>query len=185
MASRSYSRAVTRTLEEIEERLHRSAAAPQDHPVFMLAPDCAEESQAEPAPPGLRVLVVDDNVDAAHTLAMLVQLAGHDVRIAYDGPPALTMAQAFQPQVVLLDLNLPAMDGYEVARKLRERPETHEAVLAAVSGWGQPEDKRRSRDAGFDRHFVKPVDPKIITKLLSDARRGREGLPPGNFFDRR
>lgn len=158
----------------------------------MLAPDRTAKSQAEQenqvetaAPSSLRVLVVDDNVDAAHTLAILVQLAGHDVRIAYDGPPALTMAQAFQPQVVLLDLNLPAMDGYEVARKLRARPETHEAVLAAVSGWGQPEDKRRSKDAGFDRHFVKPVDPNIITKLLSDARSGRQGLPPGNFSDRR
>jgi two-component system OmpR family response regulator len=186
MVSQSYSRAVTRTLGEIEEPLHRPAVAPQDHPVFMFAPDRAEESQAEPAAlSGLRVLVVDDNVDAAQTLAMLVQLAGHDVRIAYDGPPALTLAQAFQPQVVLLDLNLPAMDGYEVARKLRERPETHEAVLAAVSGWGQPEDKLRSKDAGFDRHFVKPVDPNIITKLLSDAQRGRRGLPPGNFSNRR
>jgi CheY-like chemotaxis protein len=185
MVSQSYSRAVTPALGEIEERLHRPAAAPQDRPVFMLAPDRAEEIQTEPATPSLRVLVVDDNVDAAHTLAMLVQLAGHVVRIAYDGQPDLTLEQAFQTQVVLLDLNLTAMDGYEVARKLRERPETHEAVLAAVSGWGQPEDKRRSRDAGFDRHFVKPVDHKIITKVLSDARRGREGLPPGNFFDRR
>lgn len=184
MVSQIDSRAVTRTLWEIDERLHRTAAAPQDRPVFMFAPQHVEESQAQPATPSsLRVLVVDDNVDAAQTLAMLVQLAGHEVRIAYDGPPALTLAQAFQPQVVLLDLNLPAMDGYEVARKLRERPETQEAVLAAVSGWGQPEDRRRSKDAGFDRHFVKPVDPNIITKLLSDARRGREGLPPGNFFE--
>jgi CheY-like chemotaxis protein len=185
MVSQSYSRAVTPALGEIEERLHRPAAAPQDRPVFMLAPDRAEEIQTEPATPSLRVLVVDDNVDAAHTLAMLVQLAGHDVRIAYDGPPALTLAEAFQPQVVLLDLNLPAMDGYEVARKLREKPETQEAVLAAVSGWGQPEDRRRSKDAGFDRHYVKPVDPNIITKLLADARRGRQGLPPASFFDRR
>lgn len=150
----------------------------------MLAPDRVEGRQPKPATPtGLRVLVVDDNVDAAHTLAMLVQLAGHDVRIAYDGPPALTLAEAFQPQVVLLDLNLPAMDGYEVARKLREKPETQEVVLAAVSGWGQPEDRRRSKEAGFDRHYVKPVDPNIITKLLSDAQRGRQGLPPGSFFD--
>jgi two-component system, OmpR family, response regulator len=186
MLSQRYTRAVTRTLWDVEERLDRHVVAPQDRPVFMLAPERLAESHVQPAaPPGLRVLVVDDNVDAAHTLAMLVQLAGHDVRIAYDGPPALTLAQAFQPQVVLLDLNLPAMDGYEVARKLRERPETHEAVLAAVSGWGQLEDRRRSKDAGFDRHFVKPVDPNIITRLLSDAQRGREGLPPGNFFDRR
>jgi len=186
MVSEIDSRAVTRTFWENEQYLHRAAVAPQDHPVFMLAPERFGQSQARPdAPVGLRVLVVDDNIDAAHTLAMLVQLAGHDVRIAYDGPPALTLAQTFQPQVVLLDLNLPAMDGYEVARKLRERPETHEAVLAAVSGWGQPEDRLRSKDAGFDRHFVKPVDPNIITKLLSDSHRGRAGLPQGNFFDRR
>ncbi|MBV9999681.1 MAG: response regulator [Verrucomicrobia bacterium] len=185
MASQVASRTNTRTHCEIEESLGGTAVALQARPVFLLAPERFEARQAEQATPvGLRVLVVDDNVDAAHTLAMLVQLAGHDVRIAYDGPPALMLAQAFQPQVVLLDLNLPAMDGYEVARKLRERPETQEAVLAAVSGWGQPEDRRRSKEAGFDRHFVKPVDPNIITKLLSDARRGRNGLPPASFFDR-
>jgi CheY-like chemotaxis protein len=179
------SRAVIGTLEEIEERLLRPAAGPSDHPIFMYAPHRMDQIDAQPVrPSGLRVLVVDDNVDAANTLAMLVQLAGHDVRIAYDGPPALTLAQAFQPHVVLLDLNLPAMDGYEVARRLRERPEMHEAVLAAVSGWGQPEDRRRSKDAGFDRHYVKPVDPNTITKLLSDAKGGRTGLPPASFFDR-
>ena len=186
MVSQQGFRAATGTLREIEERLAHPLAALQDRPVFLFAPEHMEEVQVQPeAPAGLRVLVVDDNVDAAQTLAMLVQLAGHDVRVAYDGPPALTLAQAFQPQVVLLDLNLPAMDGYEVARKLRERPETHEAVLAAVTGWGQPEDRRRSKDAGFDRHFVKPVDPNIITKLLSDAQAGRGRLPPGNFFEKR
>jgi CheY-like chemotaxis protein len=186
MVSQYDPHAVTGTLLETEARIDWPVAVLQDRPVFMLAPQNVEEGKAQPATPvGLRVLVVDDNVDAAHTLAMLVQLAGHDVRVAYDGPPALTLAQAFQPQVVLLDLNLPAMDGYEVARRLRERPETHEAVLAAVTGWGQPEDRRRSKDAGFDRHFVKPVDPNVITKLLSDARGGRRSLPPASFFDRR
>jgi CheY-like chemotaxis protein len=118
--------------------------------------------------PFRRVLVVDDNVDAADSIAWLLQLGGHEVRVAYDGPTALLIAQAFRPQVVLLDIGMPGMDGYEVCRRLRQQPGTERAVLIALTGWGQDEDRRRSGEAGFDHHFVKPVEPSALQKLLAD-----------------
>jgi CheY-like chemotaxis protein len=161
---------------------HGSFKDPQGLDPGMLAPEPTEAGQqrvAEPSP--LRVLVVDDNVDAADSLAMLVKLAGHEVQVAHDGPLALRVAETFRPQLVLLDLGLPAMDGYEVARQLRRRPETRETVLAAVTGWGQAEDLRRSKQAGFDRHFVKPVEPAVLIRLLSDAKAYGEKLPSEGF----
>jgi CheY-like chemotaxis protein len=113
-----------------------------------------------------RVLVVDDNVDAADSLAMLLRLAEQEVRVAYDGPTALLIAQAFRPQVVLLDLGMPGMDGYDVAHRLRENPEVKPELLVAMTGWGQEEDRRRSRQAGFDHHLVKPVEPEELEQLL-------------------
>src|SRR5262249_4803970 len=110
--------------------------------------------------PPRRVLVVDDNVDAADSLGLLLKLAGHLVRVAHDGPTALVVAQAFHPQVVLLDIGMPDMDGYEVARQLRKQPELQPALLVALTGWGQDTDRRRSIEAGFDIHLVKPVEPK-------------------------
>jgi PAS domain S-box-containing protein len=117
-----------------------------------------------------RVLVVDDNVDSAESLAMLLKVNGHEVRVAYDGPAALLEAAAFMPEVVLLDIGLPGMSGYEVARKLRELPEAKGALLVAQTGWGQAEDRRRSKEAGFDHHLVKPVDvPKLLELLGAPA----------------
>jgi CheY-like chemotaxis protein len=113
-----------------------------------------------------RVLVVDDNVDAADSLAMLVRLAGQEVRVAYDGPTALLIAEAFRPQVVFLDIGMPGMDGYAVARRLREDPELMPAVLVAMTGWGQEEDRRRSLQAGFDHHLVKPAEPAELEQML-------------------
>lgn len=117
-----------------------------------------------------RVLIVDDNVDAAESLAILLRLAGHEVRTAYDGPTGLEIAQSFQPDLILSDIGLPGMTGYEIARRLRARPEFRNTVLSAMSGWGQEEDRRRSREAGFDYHFVKPVDPADLERLLTDQR---------------
>ena len=114
-----------------------------------------------------RVLIVDDNRDAADSLAALVGLAGHDVRVVHDGPAALTVAEAFRPEVVLLDIGLPGMSGYEVARRLRGLPPTAGAVLAALTGYGQDEDRRQSREAGIDHHLVKPPDPDALRRLLS------------------
>jgi PAS domain S-box-containing protein len=121
----------------------------------------------------LRILVVDDNVDASDGLKMLLELNGEQVRAAYDGESALTVAREFRPQVALLDVGMPRMDGYEVARRLRAAPETREAVLVAVTGWGQPEDRRRSSEAGFDHHLVKPVEPSALEKLLDSFKAKR------------
>ncbi len=114
-----------------------------------------------------RILVVDDNVDAATTLGMLLRLGGHEVLLSHDGPAALEAARSFVPDVVLLDIGLPGLDGYGVARVLRQSPETESALLIAVSGYGQDEDRRRSREAGFDQHLTKPVDFDVLTALLA------------------
>jgi len=124
------------------------------------------DPDAEDASEGLRVLVVDDNHDAAELLGMLVEHWGHQVAMAHDGVEALEVAARFRPQVLLLDLGLPRLDGYEVARKLREDPGLADAMLVAVSGYGRAEDRQRTREAGFDDHLVKPVDHEVLRKLL-------------------
>ncbi len=114
-----------------------------------------------------RILVVDDNADAAESLAMLLRLKGHDVRTAHDGAAALDVARTFGPQVVLLDIGLPGMDGYEVARRLRREEGLKGVLLVALTGYGQEEDRRRSREAGFNRHLVKPVEPGALNEVLT------------------
>jgi PAS domain S-box-containing protein len=116
-----------------------------------------------------KILAVDDNLDAANTLAMLLRILGHDVRTAHDGPSAIEAAQAWRPDIVLLDIGLPGMDGYEVARRLRALPDLRACILVAVTGYGQEEDRRRSANAGFDHHLVKPVDPQALTELLAEC----------------
>jgi len=122
---------------------------------------------------GLRVLVVDDNKDAAESLAMLLQLLGHSVRTTSDGPKALQEAQSHRPDLILLDIGMPGMDGYEVARRLRQLEESRDAMIVALTGWGQLEDRRRSREAGFDHHMVKPPDLAEVERMLKllQARR--------------
>ncbi|UQA57193.1 response regulator [Polyangium aurulentum] len=124
----------------------------------------------------LRVLVVDDNHDAADTLAMLLEMMGHDVKTANDGLEAIKVAKSELPQVVLLDIGMPGMNGYDVARKLREQPETRGVVLVAMTGWGQDEDRARSKEAGFDHHLVKPVEPSVLSTLL--AQLAASAAPP-------
>jgi signal transduction histidine kinase len=116
-----------------------------------------------------RVLVVDDNVDAAESLALLLRLGGHEARVAHDGPSALMLAEAEPPEVAFLDIGMPGMDGYELARRLREQPALRGVLLVALTGWGQDEDRRRTREAGFDAHEVKPVSPEALEELLSKA----------------
>jgi two-component system, chemotaxis family, CheB/CheR fusion protein len=113
-----------------------------------------------------RVLVVDDNVDSADNLALLLRLRGHEVVVAYDGPGALKTAGSFHPEAVLLDIGLPGLDGYQVASRLRRRRQTSTALLLALTGYGQEEDQLRSRQAGFNHHLTKPVDPQVIYDLL-------------------
>jgi two-component system CheB/CheR fusion protein len=121
------------------------------------------------------VLVVDDNADAAETLAMLLEHWGHDVKLAVDGPTALETAAAQHPDLVLLDIGLPGMTGYEVAEQIRANPALSDTVLVAMTGYGQAEDKKRSRQAGFTLHLVKPVEPPLLQKLLSSLGEARGG----------
>jgi PAS domain S-box-containing protein len=126
------------------------------------------QKEVSPLPAGLRrrILVVDDNVDAAESLALLLRLQGQVVRVAHDGPSALATAQAFQPEMVFLDIGMPGMDGYEVAQHLRQQPGLEHVMLVALTGWGQEEDRRRSREAGFDKHLIKPVEPEVLHRVL-------------------
>jgi PAS domain S-box-containing protein len=121
------------------------------------------------AAPSRRILVVDDNVDSAESLGMLLKLMGNEVALAYDGPSALQTAAALVPDLVLLDLGMPGMDGFEVARRLRALPQLRAAVLVAQTGWAQEEDRRQSREAGFHFHLVKPVDPQELARLVALA----------------
>ena len=121
---------------------------------------------AAPATPR-RILVVDDNVDSTESLTLLLQLEGHDVRAALDGHTAIAAAIAFHPQVVLLDIGLPDMDGLEVARHLRLRPETKQVLMIALTGYAQPEDRQHCLDAGFDHHVVKPLDFERLRTLIA------------------
>ncbi|MDC3961038.1 PAS domain S-box protein [Polyangium jinanense] len=113
-----------------------------------------------------RILVVDDNVDAAESLALMLGYLGHETRVAHDGPSTLQIATSFQPELVLLDIGLPGFDGYEVARRLRAQRETRVAILVAITGYGQEEDRKRARKAGFDHHLTKPVDHDRLISLI-------------------
>jgi len=121
----------------------------------------------EGLPSGHRLLVVDDNRDAAISFAMLLRLHGHEVEIAHDGASALALATTFTPHLVFLDLGMPGMDGYEVARRLRQQPGMERVVLTALTGWGQQEDRRRTLEAGFDHHLVKPPEEAALERVLS------------------
>ena len=134
-------------------------------------PTAPTAPSAEQADATLRVLVVDDNIDAADTLAALLDMGGHATRVANDGYQAMAMAQEFQPQVVFLDIGLPGMNGYEVARKLRELPGMERAFLVALTGWGAREDRERSSEAGFDHHLTKPADMNAVETLLANLAR--------------
>jgi CheY-like chemotaxis protein len=112
------------------------------------------------------VLIADDNRDAAESLAMLLELAGHEVRVADHGKAALAVAQVFRPDMAVLDIGMPDMSGYEVARALRAEPWATGVTLIALTGWGQDSDRRRAIEAGFDHHLIKPVDPDRLAELI-------------------
>jgi len=118
-----------------------------------------------------RVLVVDDNQDAAQMLSLLLTMLGKEVKTANDGIEALQVAAEFLPEVILLDLGMPRMDGYEAARCIRKEAWGKDMVLIALTGWGEEDDKRRTIEAGFDHHLVKPVEPSILEKIFSDLPR--------------
>src|SRR5580692_531484 len=120
-----------------------------------------------------RILVADDNRDALESLARLLELSGHEIHKAVDGVQALEAATRERPDLVLLDIGMPGMDGYEVARRIRSQPWGRAATLVALSGWGQESDRKRSREAGFDSHCIKPLDPQRLSMLLASLS------PPG------
>jgi two-component system, chemotaxis family, CheB/CheR fusion protein len=117
----------------------------------------------------LRVLIVEDDADSAQTLALLLKLWGYEVAVVYDGPNALDATTTYQPDVVFLDIALPRMDGYEVARQLRRLPGMDKALLVAITGYGYEADVRRCKEAGIDGHFLKPVEPTVLRELLAKA----------------
>jgi CheY-like chemotaxis protein len=133
--------------------------------VHLPAARATSEPRAETIDPALsspsiarRVLIVDDNIDGAESMAIRLRLTEHEVRIVNDGPSAIEAATAFKPEVVVLDIGLPGMDGYEVARQLRRDPMLSRSLFIALTGYGQEQDRDRAREAGFDIHFTKPID---------------------------
>ena len=134
-------------------------------PVAEPARPCEENGQAPI--PKCCVLIVDDNRDSADTLAMLLRVLGHEVRTAYDGEQGIQAAEALRPDVALLDIGMPGLNGYDACRRIREQPWGKGILLIALTGWGQEEDRRRTEEAGFNRHLVKPVDPAALVDLLA------------------
>jgi signal transduction histidine kinase len=164
-----------RLVEMHEGRIAISSAGPgQGTEVDIRLPTAsaigAPAVEAEPptvsAARSLRVLIVEDNVDAAETLALVVSQLGHTTRIAHDGGTAITFAEQFEPDLVLLDIGLPVINGYGVAQALRTRPALNHVYVAAVTGWGQDDDRRKAQEAGFDSHFTKPLAPSTLEELL-------------------
>jgi len=139
-------------------------------PVAPPAPAASPVEPAEAAPHSIprRVLIADDNRDAADSMAMLLRLMGNEVRTVHDGIAAVEEAAAFRPSVILLDIGMPRLNGYDAARLIRQQRWSAGTLLVALTGWGQEEDKRRAADAGFDRHFTKPLDPGELRRLITD-----------------
>lgn len=135
-----------------------------------LTTDAAAAPSTSSAPVRRRVLVVDDNADAAESLSTLLSLYGHETRMAHDGSRAIEDAELFHPDVVFLDIGMPGMDGHETARRIREHAWGQDMVLVALTGWGQTEDRRRSKEAGFNHHLVKPADPSEVIAVIDALR---------------
>jgi PAS domain S-box-containing protein len=135
-------------------------------------------SEETSGPPGrlCRILVVDDNKDSAESLALLLGVSGHQSEVAHDGEQAVEKSADFMPDIILLDIGLPGMDGYETCRTIRAQPWGRNVLVVAVTGWGQPEDRRRSREAGFNAHLVKPVDPRELVRVLASAGQGQPAV---------
>jgi signal transduction histidine kinase/ActR/RegA family two-component response regulator len=173
--------ALVKTLAELHGGSVEAKSAGLGHGAEFIVrlPRASAPAGAAPAPvarragPPCRILVVDDNRDAAEMLAMYLRSDGHEVRVAADGHAALTEAAAFRPEVALLDIGMPGLSGYDVARTLRRDPETASTLLVAITGWGQDGDRRLAMAAGFDAHLTKPADPAAISVLLNERARRR------------
>jgi CheY-like chemotaxis protein len=165
---------VRRILEKHGGEVHASSAGLNQGSEFLvnlprlhyIAPKSELASNKITNGPGKLVLLVDDNRDIADNLSLLLELKGHRVLVAHDGPSAIEIAKAERPEAIVLDIGLPGMDGYEVAIKLRQNPELAKTLLIAFSGYGQASDKEKSKAAGFDEHLVKPIDNEKLFALL-------------------
>jgi CheY-like chemotaxis protein len=131
---------------------------------------------SDPAPPPARsrILIADDNRDAADSLSMLLELAGHEVRVAHQGRAALSLAQTFRPDVALLDIGMPDLSGYEVSQELRREPWGQWIQLIALTGWGQEKDRQQALEAGFNHHLTKPIDPDQLEALISSGQQTKD-----------
>jgi CheY-like chemotaxis protein/anti-sigma regulatory factor (Ser/Thr protein kinase) len=175
---------VQRLVELHQGRVQVSSDGPGKGAEFRIFLPCISEVPQESRRPaavqerlraeGKRILVVDDNVDAAESIAVLLRLEGHEVKTVPDGMQALACSQVFAPSAVVLDIGLPGMNGYELARRLRELPVTRRALFIALTGYGQKEDREQATEAGFHHHFIKPADPRAIHAVISafDAANG-------------
>jgi CheY-like chemotaxis protein len=124
-----------------------------------------------------KILVVDDNRDSVESLAMLLKMLGHETYLAYDGLEAVQTAERIRPELILLDIGLPKLNGYEVCRKIREQEWSQATVIVALSGWGQEADRRKSEEAGFNHHMVKPLDYNLLMDVLAELPSPRTGAP--------
>jgi CheY-like chemotaxis protein/anti-sigma regulatory factor (Ser/Thr protein kinase) len=176
--------ALARRLAEMHGgTIDASSEGPGKGSVFTLRLPCAApppcvaspvDAEAHASMRGQRILVVDDNRDAADSLTLMLELLGADVRVARSGHEALECFAECRPDAVLLDIGMPEMDGYEVARAIRQRPDGRRTMIVAVTGWGQQSDRQQSREAGFDHHLVKPADLQAIEALLASLPVARE-----------
>jgi CheY-like chemotaxis protein len=185
--------ALARQLVHLHEgSLEVRSAGPGQGSEFIVTLPLSQKSVPMPSPmktdtttastPNQRVLVVDDNRDAAESLAMILEMSGAQVAVALDGPQALDKVRSFAPDIVLMDIGMPGMDGYEVARRLRADAATRELLLVALTGWGQAEDRERAMQVGFDQHLTKPVDPEALTEVLALRRESAGTLARGIAF---
>jgi CheY-like chemotaxis protein len=149
---------------EFEVRLPIVHAPPASRPA-----QASVEASVETTVPH-RILIADDNADSAESMGMLLRLMGNDVRIASDGLEAVEQAASFQPDIVLMDIGMPRLDGYEAARRIRNQDWSRDTLLVAVTGWGPSDDSEEATAAGFDHHFTKPLDPAELRRLVSGTR---------------
>jgi CheY-like chemotaxis protein len=141
------------------------------------ARDEARDQDPEQLSARRRILVVDDNTDTADSLAAMLGVLGHEARVAYDGAQAIALADDFRPDIVLMDIGMPKFNGFQVAQRLRAQPWADRVVLIAITGWDQPEDRRCSKEAGFDAHLAKPVDPELLFRLLGAMTQPPSAVP--------
>jgi PAS domain S-box-containing protein len=157
------------TIEAISEGKDRGSEFIVHLPLSEVSARAKSTEPEKPAlpPKGMRILVVDDNHDAAEVLSMLLESTGINVQVVNSGPAALAALPDYQPNIILMDIGMPGMNGYEVARRIREQPRYDDITMVALTGWGQEEDRRQSEDAGFDHHLTKPVDFKLLKELIA------------------